>query len=425
MIKRRIQNNFIGLAVGLCALFSVLTFLMMYIIEDGVFERQLTVENREFRALGTEQRPSWQAKTRAISLHFSQQDLPPVFHRKKAYRNGIYEHFEPSAAYFLLSDTVEDTQERYFLLYDVTPLLSVRGARNQTAVVLSVITLLMILFAVLLAKRLVHRSLQPLKELADCLQQGVEELPSGFSKAFAGDEVGTLAQSLDRALQQLYASAEREFEFNRDVSHELRSPIQVAKSSLELLQLRAENDAKPVARLARAVEEMEAVSEAFLWLATENPDRLTIQHTEVSLLANKIAAEHRFRLAGKPIKLVVETKQDWKLDAPNAVFRVVFGNVLRNAINHTEVGEIKVVIHEQGLSIKDTGSGLPANINNVTDRHVSGQQSRGFGLGLAIVDRLCRRVGWIFELKNNQPQGVCAEIRQKADAENLHQTIKV
>ena len=68
---------------------------------------------------------------------------------------------------------------------------------------------------------------------------------------------------------------------------------------------------------------------------------------------------------------------------------MILRNLLENAVQATDSGSITVRLDTLEVSVQDTGRGMdPELIARVTDSFVSGAPSRGFGLGLAIVQRL-------------------------------------
>lgn len=57
---------------------------------------------------------------------------------------------------------------------------------------------------------------------------------------------GVLAKALEQAMQRVEAFVERELQFSRDASHELRTPVTVIKGAVELLKRKFSNPEKSV-----------------------------------------------------------------------------------------------------------------------------------------------------------------------------------
>ena len=96
--------------------------------------------------------------------------------------------------------------------------------------------------------------------------------------------------------------------------------------------------------------------------------------------------------------------------------RIVFGNLLRNAVTHTRGGRIDVTVTADSLTVEDTGSGMSeVQLANAFEPFYRGDDRRGgadgHGLGLSIVRRLSRQLGWQVTARSQPGQGTSMEIR--------------
>jgi signal transduction histidine kinase len=96
-------------------------------------------------------------------------------------------------------------------------------------------------------------------------------LPDPYAKL--DDEVLMLSSALQNLTARINQFVERERNFTRDASHELRSPLTVIRLASDRIMrqgtLSAE-DRATVERIQRAVREMEETTEVFLLLARES-----------------------------------------------------------------------------------------------------------------------------------------------------------
>jgi signal transduction histidine kinase len=79
-----------------------------------------------------------------------------------------------------------------------------------------------------------------------------------------------------------------------------------------------------------------------------------------------------------------------------AVVSIVIGNLLRNAVTHTDHPKIDVVLTGARVTVEDYGPGIETGLQAVMfDRYSRGTNAHtGFGIGLALVRRFCDQFGW-------------------------------
>ena len=90
---------------------------------------------------------------------------------------------------------------------------------------------------------------------------------------------------------------------------------------------------------------------------------------------------------------------------------IALTNLIQNAVRYTSNGQIKIYVREDRVLVCDTGIGIDgSNLETITQPHVRGTDSNGFGLGLSIVSRLCDRFGWRFEIESEVGRGTTAQL---------------
>ena len=85
--------------------------------------------------------------------------------------------------------------------------------------------------------------------------------------------------------------------------------------------------------------------------------------------------------------------------------KMVFGNILRNALNYSQGSEIDIILQKNKVLIADNGIGINLP-NDVKVQELSSRQlkleTKGHGIGLQLVQKLCMQLGWRVELFDRQ-----------------------
>ena len=284
-----------------------------------------------------------------------------------------------------------------------------------------IVVLLIIYITTWLTYRASRRALSPVIALAKAVRGWDPKRPdlAAFDpRNLTSDpdgDVETLAGALHGFARRIEELVERERNFTRDASHELRSPLTVIKVAADVL---VEEELQPFAersvqRIRRSVRDMEAMIEAFLILARESDTGLP----EEDFIANQAVSEEIERaqplIEGKPVALELEERATFGLRAPPKVFAAMIGNLIRNACLYTEAGRVRVIVGEDYVSVVDSGIGMSEDelMQAFQPYYRSGRSSRGgHGVGLTLVRRLSERFDWPIELNSTLGEGTTATI---------------
>lgn len=245
------------------------------------------------------------------------------------------------------------------------------------------------------------------------LAQQVRALRAGTaagidSSRYDEREVAELGEAVNDYQRRMAAMVEREKEFAANVSHELRTPLTAIRTSCELLEPVAETlDAKPRQRLRQieqAAADMHALTDCLLALAREDAAGPA---GPVALAAAVDATFERFaeRLERQAVRWVSAVPPDARVAADASALGIVLSNLVDNALRHTRAGTIRCTWAEGTLTIEDSGSGIaPAALPHIFERHYRAAPD-GFGIGLALVKRICERYGWRIEVESGVGAG--------------------
>ena len=207
---------------------------------------------------------------------------------------------------------------------------------------------------------------------------------------------------------------QREQEFTANVSHEMRTPITTILTSCELLVTEPNMPEKVRTRIdmiESAATRMGEQLQALLFLAREQ----ALGVTELVSIAECVydAAEHlRPEIARKQLDFEVDVELDAVLTLNRQALQTALVNLLRNAVQYTSQGAVKVKFKGRQLTISDSGIGIePSYLPFLFERFFRGStQGEGLGIGLAIVKRICDHYGWLIEVDSTPGYGATFHI---------------
>lgn len=238
------------------------------------------------------------------------------------------------------------------------------------------------------------------------------------------DEIGELSREFNHMAGKLERSLQDQRQLVRDVSHELRSPLARSRVALELVRLDAVPEQEEfLDRIELETQRLDELIGDLLGMARMEveQDRSHWQCLDSQQLLQEIIADARFERPEGDIRVQSQASNTWVLADPT-LLAAAFENIIRNALLHTRPGT-SVDIHIDNnpeqliLNIRDHGSGVDGSkledllrpfVRNEEARHRSAESLeegyRGFGLGLAIADKVVRTHDGSLELSNH-PQG--------------------
>jgi signal transduction histidine kinase len=194
--------------------------------------------------------------------------------------------------------------------------------------------------------------------------------------------------------------------FIRTVTHELRSPVAGAQSLVRVLEAglaggRAEDQQTVLKRVSRRLDFLQELINDLLTLASANARFLPEPElTEIKPVLAQVLEQARPLAEEKTILIETgEIKSDWKVWAAEDVLRMIFSNLVGNAVKFTpQGGSVRIAVEADPESVTfqviDTGIGIPEEeMENLWGEFFRASNARqagihGTGLGLAIVKRM-------------------------------------
>ena len=250
---------------------------------------------------------------------------------------------------------------------------------------------------------------EKVRHLAPGNVQGVTLTQPGMD-----EEVAQLARALDDYQSRIKRMLQREQEFTANVSHELRTPITTILTSCELLATEPNLSGKVRTRIGMiesAAARMGEQLQALLFLAREQALGVT-EPVAIAECVYDAAESLRPEIARKHLDFEVAVEPEAVLTLNRQALHTALVNLLRNAVQYTAHGSVRVKFSGRHLTISDSGIGIePSYLPFLFERFFRGStQGEGLGIGLAIVKRICDHYGWRIEVDSTPGHGATFHI---------------
>ena len=238
----------------------------------------------------------------------------------------------------------------------------------------------------------------------------------------ARDEIQDLGNTFNELLQRLQDALERERQFVIDAGHELRTPLSLLTTELELALRRPRSNPELIAAMRSALQETTRLSRLARDLLTvaDTGRRAAPPSIDLSTTLAGVGERYRHSLGGQ---LEIDCPPGQYVRAqPDDLDRIV-GNLIDNAAQH---GAPPITVRVQAtadcveIRVGDHGPGFPPGFLPRAFRRFSradaARTTAGTGLGLAIVDTLTQRNHGKVTAENHAEGGAEITVRFSAAA---------
>lgn len=325
--------------------------------------------------------------------------------KKFGHSNKIYDQEKIKSSFFV----------KYMAKDDMLILVGVSIAHsneiiktlNSFYLFILVITIFLIIVLVWILSKTITT---PLKELSD-VAEDISRLQFKKTKVKTNDEIGDLATSinimsekLQEAHQDLTDRNEHLKRFMGDVTHELKTPIALVKAySMGIKD--GLDDGTYIDTIIKQSDHISNLIEELLRFSKLERDVLQKEECSIKSLVQSILDKHKIELESKEINLQVNYNVgDAIVYADVNKMRMVFQNLISNAIKYTSNQNIKITLENRNESVYfQIQNGMNAehmkDIDKIWEPFYVLESSRskdrsGTGLGLAIVKSILERHGF-------------------------------
>lgn len=300
-------------------------------------------------------------------------------------------------------------------------------------------TTIIILLSSVCTYFLTKKALTPLQKLTSEVSQiQAQNLSTQLAVPNSKDEIAQLTKSFNEMLTRLDNAFSTQKQFSANAAHELRTPLAVLQTNLEVFEKKQEPEMVEYQQLFAMIKEQTARLSQLVGTLLDMTNLKSVPRTDQVTLEELVDEvfcdlDPVAEKAGISIHFDDSSSQDWHTDVhtPDAsalnnnirnitgsyvlLYRAVY-NLVENAIKYNRPnGSVTVSVKEKNgqamILVKDTGIGIsPENQKKIFDPFFRVDKSRsramgGAGLGLALVDSIAREHGGSVKVLESNEKG--------------------
>ncbi|MCD4678312.1 MAG: HAMP domain-containing histidine kinase [Desulfobacula sp.] len=405
-LRRHITISLWMLTLLMIVVYSILVLYSLFTGMDELTSYDFHLTARDFAVEYRENPDTKLPESRRLKAYLGEKNLPDWFknnyplktleHTKVEWYEVAAKQFDQDEAfYFHVFPYDLHDGNRLYLLETYTDKDDIPEAfrKSENSGIITIAMGIGFIILVLVAiKGLFKKISSPLDALSGWANNLTREKLEQPHPDFHFEEINQLADLIQNAVQDLNQALNREHQFLRFSSHELRTPIAVLRSNMDLLErLRPDpGDEEKISyqRIRRAMDNMHRMTETLLWLSRKEKNMPMAEPVDIGALVDELVRENRYLLSGK--KVVCDLKViPVRITIPQAAARIVIGNLVRNAFQYTVQGKVDIQVTQEAFIVENTGQTLEQAIQKKGDY--------GFGLGLMLVEQITRKLNLRYE----------------------------
>lgn len=204
-------------------------------------------------------------------------------------------------------------------------------------------------------------------------------------------------------------------EFISNVTHEMNTPLTSIHGYAELLDAGGMTDEQKVTAYKTILAQSERLTNLIACIINYSEidsDDLPAYDVDFSSLARETLCALKPEADKRNVSIVENIDDGVIIPSRHERLSELFGNLVRNAIKYNkDGGKVIVTLNRNKLIVEDTGIGIAdENKDKVFSRFFTvdkshGGKNGGFGLGLAVVKKICRKSGWKLSLDSTLGEG--------------------
>ncbi len=291
-----------------------------------------------------------------------------------------------------------DSQEKYYELTVSMPTFERDIVASHITKLIAILYFVILGTIIFISYSVLKHNLRPLEDLIQWFESYAREEKAGpMPVETKVVEFQRLSNVAKKAVDRLEEQSEEQRSFLGNMSHELQTPLSVCVGRIELLlddPDLTEHQADELLKLRRSLMETVRLNRTLLTVYKVDNN----QFPESEEINFKTLVEEALDLfseiyGSKSVSVETDFEADFRFAMNPDLARSLVQNLLKNAYVHSAAGsKITVRMGSEGFAVANDGT-KPLDEEKVFTRFYrqSSDKSGSTGLGLALVDSICRR----------------------------------
>jgi signal transduction histidine kinase len=200
------------------------------------------------------------------------------------------------------------------------------------------------------------------------------------------------------------------------LAHETRNPLNIIRGLAQMISKQPGTAAEIQRKSREIIDEADKVAAQLNeFINYSRPREVRRAKLALGSVVNEVVRALTYDLQEKKISLQIKGEQ-LSIEADEQLLRQALFNLLLNAIQAADgSGEIQIVAEKRNateavLEVRDNGPGVPPDRRTEIFKPYFTTQTKGTGLGLAVVQQIVLAHGWEVECLANEPRGAVFRI---------------
>ncbi len=202
---------------------------------------------------------------------------------------------------------------------------------------------------------------------------------------------------IDTVVTQIEISFKKLKNFNSNVSHELKTPLAIMKSEIEVALMNEEKNCdKTLHSLLQEINYLNDITEKLLFLTKNDIQNCKLTQIDLEELVLELYEKYSNKIH---ISLHIDEEDEYIIKGDKTLLKMALSNIIENSIKYKALKidiTLKKTKNKIILIIKDNGIGIPKEklpfifdeFYRVDESH--NKEIKGFGLGLSIVKNILK-----------------------------------